>query len=85
MPDKVVKFYSKTYDTFLIAGDFNARVSDIKIDIFCSICNLKSLGKEPTCFENPNNPSYIYLFLTNTIRSFQETQYFKLVYLTFLS
>ena len=60
MPDKAIKFYSKTYDKFLIAGDFNARVSDIKIDdIFCSICNLKSLGKEPTRFENPNNPSYI--------------------------
>ena len=69
--DKATEFYSKTYDKILIAGDFNVQVSDIKLDIFCSIWNLKSLGKEPTCFKNSNNPSCIYLFLTNTTRSFQ--------------
>ena len=37
----------------------------------------KNLGKEPACYKNPNNPSYIDLFLTNTIRSFQETQVFE--------
>ena len=39
--------------------------------------NLKSLGKGPICFKNQNNPSCIYLFLTNTIRSFQEPQVFE--------
>ena len=74
--DKVVEFYSETYK-ILIAGDFNAQISNIRLDTFCSIWNLKSLGKEPTCFKNPNNPSCIDLFLTNTIRSFQETQVFE--------
>ena len=74
---KAIEFYFKTYDKILRAGDFNAQVSDIKLDTFCSIWNLKSLGKEPTCFKNPNNPSCIDLFLTNTIRSFQETQVFE--------
>ena len=36
--------------------------------------NLKSLENEPTCFKNPKNPS---LFLSNTIRSFLETQMFE--------
>ena len=72
--DKTIEFYSKTYDKILIAGDFNADVSDIKLDTFSNIWNLKSLGKEATCCKNPNNPSCIDLFLTNTIRSFQETQ-----------
>ena len=53
------------------------QVSDIKLGTFCSIWNLKSLGKEPTCFKNPSNPSCIYLFLTNITRSFQETQVFE--------
>ena len=75
--DKAKEFYFKIYDKILIAGDFNAQVSDITLDTFCSIWNLKSLGKEPTCFKNPNNPSCIDLFLTNTIRSFQETQVFE--------
>ena len=36
---------------YLIAGDFNAQVSDKKLGIFCSIWNSKSLGKEPKCFK----------------------------------
>ena len=75
--DKAIEFYSKTYDKILIAGDFNAEVRGIKLDTFCSIWNLKSLGKEPICFKNPNNPSCIALFLTNTIRSSQQTQVFQ--------
>ena len=75
--DKTIEFYSKTYDKILIAGDFNAEVSDIKLDTFCSIWNLKSLGKEPTCFKNPNNPSCIDLFLTSANRNFQKTQVFE--------
>ena len=55
-----------------MSGDFNAQVSDIKLEAFWGIWNLKSLGKDPTCFKNPNNPSCVDLFLTNTIRSFQE-------------
>ena len=43
---------SKTYDKIFIAGDFNAEVSDINLDTFCSIWNLKTLGKEPICFKN---------------------------------
>ena len=75
--DKAIKFCFKTYEKILIAGDFNVQVSDIKLDTFCSIWNVKSLGKEPTCFKNPNNPSCIDLFLNNAIRSFQETQIFE--------
>ena len=74
--DKVVEFYSETYK-ILIAGDFNAQISNIRLDTFCSIWNLKSLGKEPTCFRSPNNPSCTDLLLTNAIRSFQQTQVFE--------
>ena len=75
--DKPVEFYSKTVDKILIAGDFNVQVSNIKLDAFCSIWNLKSLGQEPTYFKNPSNPSCIDLFLTKTVRSFPETQVFE--------
>ena len=34
--DKAIKFYSKGYDKILIAGGFNAQVSDIKLDAFYS-------------------------------------------------
>ena len=41
--------------------------------ITCLINNLKSLNKEPTCFKNPNNPSYIDMFLMNRSQYFQNT------------
>ena len=75
--NQAIEFYSKTYGKILIPGDFNAQVSYEMLDTFWSIWNLKSLAKEPTCFKNPNNPSCIDLFLTNTVRSFQETQVFQ--------
>ena len=75
--DKAIEFYPKTFDKILIAGDLNEQISDIKLDRSCSIWNLKSLGKEPTCSKTRNNPSCKDLFLTNTIRSFQETQVFE--------
>ena len=34
--DKAIKFCSKAYDKILIAGGFNARVRDVKLDTFCS-------------------------------------------------
>ena len=74
--DKAIEFYSKAYDKILVAEDFNAQVSGVKLDTLSSIWSLKSLGKEPTCFKNPNNPSFIDLLLTNTI-SFQQTQVFE--------
>ena len=39
----------------------------------CSVYNLFSLVKEPTCSKNPDNPSCIDLFLANRPRSFQNT------------
>ena len=35
--------------------------------------SLNSLIKQPTCFENPENPGCIDLILTNKPRSFQNT------------
>ena len=55
--DKAKEFYSITNDKILMGGDFNAQLIDIKLEAFYSIWNLKSLGKDSTCFKNPNNPS----------------------------
>ena len=38
--------------------------------------NLQSTNKEPLCHKNPNNPSCIDLFLTNSPRSFYQTETF---------
>ena len=75
--DKAIEFYSKTYDKILIGKDFIVQVKDTKLDTFSSIWNLKSVGKEPTCFKNPSNSFSIDILPTNTTRGFQETQVFE--------
>ena len=37
---------------------------------FCDVYNLENLIDEPTCYKNPNNPSFIDVILTNRKRSF---------------
>ena len=38
--------------------------------------NLQSINTEPLCYKNPNNPSCIDLFLTNSPRNFYQTETF---------
>ena len=63
----------ENYDNILLLGDFNPEFSEPCLNHFCNICNLKNLVKEPTCYQNRNNPSCIDLFLTNRPRFFQCT------------
>ena len=44
---------------------------------FCDTHNLKSLIREPTCYKNSENPSYIDLILTNGLCSFQNSCVFE--------
>ena len=44
---------------------------------FLNIYNLKNLVKQKTCYKNPENPSCIDLILTNSHRSFQNTNVFE--------
>ena len=59
------------YDHILFLGDFNSQPSENCVNDFCNVYNLSNLVKEPTCFKNPENPSYIDLFLTNRPKRFQ--------------
>ena len=43
------------------------------MNAFCGRYILSSLIKEPTCYKTPANPSCIYLILTNSPRSFQNS------------
>ena len=40
---------------------------------FCESYNLKSLIKQPTCYKDPDKPTFIDLILTNVLRMFQST------------
>ena len=42
-----------------------------------SVHNLKTLIKQKTCFKNPENPTCIDLILTNSPRSFQNSNVFE--------
>ena len=66
-------FCSSKYENFILMGDFNADLSNNSLSEFCSIFDLKSLIREPTCFKNIANPSCIDLILTNRPRCFQHS------------
>ena len=57
----------------MLLGDLNVDSSDPVLNDFCNVYNLFSIVKEPTCFKNADNPSYIDVFLANCPRSFQNT------------
>ena len=65
--------YLKTYDKFILAGDFNAEVSETKMELFLGTYGLSSLIHEKTCFKSLKNPSCIDLFLTNSRNSFKNS------------
>ena len=58
---------------FLFNSVFNSEFSELCLNDFCDIYNLKNLVKKPTCYKNPDNPSCIDLFLANRPRTFQYT------------
>ena len=60
-----IDFYSKTYDNFFIAGDFNCQETKPILSEFLNMHSAKNIVKEETCFKSIENLSCIDLFLTN--------------------
>ena len=69
-----IDVYTKSYDKFLLIGDFNAEEGEAVMENFMELYDLGNLVKEKTCFKSVENPSCVDLFLTNCVRSFQCTK-----------
>ena len=71
--------FDKAFDTYnfsmisFICEEFNAEISEQRIESFLYMDELSNLVKEKTCFKNMQNPSCIDLLLTNNIYAFQRT------------
>ena len=65
--------YLKTYGKFLLLGDLNAEDTEPILSEFLEQYEAKNVMKNKTCFKNPNRPTCIDLFLTNSPHSFQNT------------
>ena len=70
---KALDFYSKSYEKFVLLGDFNSDESELHISTFLNNCNAKNLVQDMTCFKNKDNPSCIDLVITNSPKNFQNT------------
>ena len=70
---KSIDSLSSEYDNLILLGDFNSCMEDSPMKTFGEIYKLRNLIKEPTCFKNPENPTYIDLILTNKQLSFKDT------------
>ena len=71
--NNAIGFYSKSYESIILIGDFKVEIFDSHMDSFCAIYHLKSLIKDPTCYKNPEKPTCINLILKNCPRQFQAT------------
>ena len=67
---KSLDLYSAEYEHFVIVGDFNTKVTQTSMKVFCDSYEFKNLIKDATCCSNPGNPSGIDLILTNNPNSF---------------
>ena len=56
--------HSKTYENFIVVGDFNVGSAEISMKHFCDINSIKHLIKAPTWFRNTGEPKCIDLMLT---------------------
>jgi len=70
---KAIDFYLKSYEKFLLVGDFNSNEADLHLSEFLNNYNAKNLVHDMTCFKSKDNPSCIDLLLTNSPRNFQNT------------
>ena len=61
------------YESIILAGDFSFEIIDKCMNDFCGSYNLSSLIREAACYKNPENPSCIDIFLTNSPNSFQNS------------
>ena len=70
---KSLELYSSHYENTILLGVFNVSIDDPHIKSVCETYRFKSFIKDPTCFENTENPSCIDLLLTNSPYSFQNS------------
>ena len=49
----------------MVIGDLNAEINLECMKRFCETYDLSSLVKVPTCYKNPEKPSWIGLLFTN--------------------
>ena len=69
----ILDLYSSNYESITLAEEFNSEINDKCMNVFCESYNLSSLIRESACYKNPENPSSIDLFLTNSPNSFQNS------------
>ena len=67
----ILDHFTKTYDNYLIMGDFNLEPHDKRLGYFLNSNNLNNLVKTSTCFKG--SASCIDLILTNRKYSFKNT------------
>ena len=75
--ESVINFYSNIHENLIILGDFNAEISDLNMESFCTINNLQCIIKEPKWYKNPDNPTCTDLILRNCPENFQESSSFE--------
>ena len=71
---KALDCYIGNYENFFFVGDLNSKTTESSTHEFCNGYHLHSLCHKFSCYKNPEKASCIDFFLTNSLRSIQNTQ-----------
>ena len=71
---KGLEFYTSSYKKILLMSDFSSEMSEVSMNPFCSLYNIKYSVQEPTCYKNNERSSCIKLFLSNFANHFLRTE-----------
>ena len=79
------QFYSQDRENILLMGDYNIEITETNKSSFCEIYHLIDITKQPSCFKNPSNSSFIDLFLLTIQTVSKNLQFLKPVFLISIS
>lgn len=71
---KALDCYIGNYDNFFFVGDLNSKTTESLTHESCNGYHLHSLCHNSSCYKNLEKASCIDFFLTNSLRSIQNTQ-----------
>ena len=64
---------SQKYNNYVLIGDFSAEVSEASLSNLLFEIDAKNIVNNYACYTSVENPSCIYVFITNSTLNFQNT------------
>ena len=72
--ERNIDVFSSNYNNSILLGDSSVKPTEQPMKDICLVYNCKNIISDETCYENPENPKYIDLIMTNMPNFFPNSQ-----------